>query len=274
MARKHSRLFRETALNVARVQESAAALVQHAELRSAVEGVFKNYFADMPRNAPVSRADARGAARAVRGAAPAIDATSASLKRAMRLGGVSMQQLANGHYISVGKQVQPIGSAPYTARPKKAIPLINRMRYTGYGNQYAADVRKSLVRQLSLAATRGETPNQALARMAGAKYRTRLRRAATMEEKIALAARAVTEKFARRAELIVRNEMFATYNAVAERAISSTGSRRLWVAALDYRICAICRLMDGKTVAADESFLYGEPPIHVNCRCIVVPAPV
>ncbi len=41
-----------------------------------------------------------------------------------------------------------------------------------------------------------------------------------------------------------------------------------WVAQLDFKTCLICRKNNGKIYDINE-FVYLEPPIHPNCRCII-----
>jgi hypothetical protein len=44
-----------------------------------------------------------------------------------------------------------------------------------------------------------------------------------------------------------------------------------WVAVLDPRTCPICRPLDGTVAAEPQLFPRGAPPLHPNCRCVVIP---
>ncbi len=41
-----------------------------------------------------------------------------------------------------------------------------------------------------------------------------------------------------------------------------------WVAQLDFKTCLICKENHGKIYDINE-FVYPEPPIHPNCRCVI-----
>lgn len=44
-----------------------------------------------------------------------------------------------------------------------------------------------------------------------------------------------------------------------------------WIAVLDPKTCPICRPLDGTKAFSPESFPRGAPPLHPNCRCVVIP---
>lgn len=73
-----------------------------------------------------------------------------------------------------------------------------------------------------------------------------------------------------RAEMIARTEVaraqtVATLDTYRE---NNMGGRR-WLAASDAE--ADCAGLNGTTVAMDDEFPGGDPPLHPNCRCAIVP---
>lgn len=98
-----------------------------------------------------------------------------------------------------------------------------------------------------------------------------------------------------RREMIVRTESIRMYNAGSEQIFQKWGvTQKQWWAKYDERLCLYCEKMHGKTLAvggnwfnAGESlsvdndgkqsvmnFNYGAvgyPPLHVNCRCALLP---
>jgi hypothetical protein len=75
----------------------------------------------------------------------------------------------------------------------------------------------------------------------------------------------------------------ALLNAVKQGWLPS-GTRKVWVTAVDERVCPVCKPMDSVAVALDEPFhVRGHkgvlsrdlklwvPPAHPNCRCRIVP---
>jgi len=45
----------------------------------------------------------------------------------------------------------------------------------------------------------------------------------------------------------------------------------VWSAVLDGRVCPECAALDGMSVRVPKSFPSGPPPLHPQCRCVVVP---
>lgn len=44
-----------------------------------------------------------------------------------------------------------------------------------------------------------------------------------------------------------------------------------WVAVLDPKTCPVCRPLDGEVASSPRMFPRGAPPLHPNCRCVVIP---
>jgi len=82
-------------------------------------------------------------------------------------------------------------------------------------------------------------------------------------------------------ERLVRTEMQNAYNAQHLDAIEQLNDdlpegdvpfRKRWDASADFRLCALCRELDGVVVDEKAEFPGGvqHPPRHPNCRCVVV----
>jgi SPP1 gp7 family putative phage head morphogenesis protein len=79
------------------------------------------------------------------------------------------------------------------------------------------------------------------------------------------------EVTARNAEAIVRTAVQHTSSVARGKTFdrnSDIVEKVQWVATLDKRTCPRCGGLDGLTFPADRG---PRPPIHINCRCIVVP---
>ena len=80
-----------------------------------------------------------------------------------------------------------------------------------------------------------------------------------------------------RAEIISRTETSRASNEAAIEAYEQSGvvKEKEWLTAPD--CCDICAELDGEVVALEDTFFdddYGDgmsPPLHVNCRCSVIP---
>ena len=82
----------------------------------------------------------------------------------------------------------------------------------------------------------------------------------------------------KRSEMIVKNEIANVVGATTHDVYQNSGVTQLkWVTSLDERVCPICSPLDGKIVNINGTYVGGEgaqakyPPIHINCRCFVVP---
>jgi len=81
-----------------------------------------------------------------------------------------------------------------------------------------------------------------------------------------------------RAQTIARTEMLRASNEAqheAWKAAARAGELdtktllRRWIATEDDRTDEICANLDGTEIAFDDSFSYGEPPVHPRCRCSI-----
>lgn len=91
-----------------------------------------------------------------------------------------------------------------------------------------------------------------------------------------------------RAERIARSETIRTANASSVTAWQQSGvvSGKEWYTSKDERVCEYCSAMDGKTIELDNTFAekgskvldlelnyrsITEPPLHSQCRCVLLP---
>lgn len=96
-----------------------------------------------------------------------------------------------------------------------------------------------------------------------------------------------------RSEMIARTETIKATNWGTERAYKESGvvKGKIWLTAMDERVCEFCGPMDGKEVSLDKSFfdkgdtaqgreggklnldydIVSHPPLHPNCRCTIIP---
>jgi len=94
----------------------------------------------------------------------------------------------------------------------------------------------------------------------------------------ALAERYGRTQLASRASAIARTESMRAANAgqqaaweqgVADGYIPVGGVRRRFITAADELVCPICQPVDGVLATIEGDFPAGDPPLHVNCRCVV-----
>ena len=95
-----------------------------------------------------------------------------------------------------------------------------------------------------------------------------------------------SEKY--RAERIARSETIRTSNNALQEAWIQSGvvEKKEWYTAMDERTCPYCKQMDGKIIDLKDSFFkkgdtfidlkldyreIKEPPLHANCRCVLLP---
>lgn len=121
---------------------------------------------------------------------------------------------------------------------------------------------------LGLALARGDSQ--------GAVLRTLARRGA-QEPGANAAAAQVVRAWRSRTERIATTEVYRAHNqataeAIAQAAQQIPGLRKTWDATEDKRLCPRCAALDGVTVGALEDFPGAGkcPPLHPNCRCVVV----
>lgn len=155
-------------------------------------------------------------------------------------------------------------------------------RYRTSAARYATNIRADIRRTLSLAVLRKETFHQTTSRLVKTGGPRGLVALRGIVGEPGAYAEWISEGLFRRyrywAERIVRTELIHAYNAQHEAGIREAHDqdptyRKRWDAALDRRVCAICRGLDGQIVGVDEAFSGGvrHAPAHPNCRCTVVP---
>ena len=107
----------------------------------------------------------------------------------------------------------------------------------------------------------------------------------------------MTDFDAARAEMIARTEVITTQNMASVEAWKESGvvTEKIWFTAEDERTCPFCDELHGKTISVERNFVdkggsvdavdaddedvsydtdyraIGEPALHPNCRCVVLP---
>lgn len=81
----------------------------------------------------------------------------------------------------------------------------------------------------------------------------------------------------RRAEILARTEIIRAHHAATVQeyrnwAVAGVKVKAEWTTAGDSRVCARCAALEGKIYTLDE--IQNMIPLHPNCRCIALPAPV
>ena len=145
-------------------------------------------------------------------------------------------------------------------------------RFKGSAARYAGGLFQDIKRQLAIGMLRGETFGEMttrLARTAG----LRNPRGAGPDE----AAAGLFKKYRGWANRLVRTEVIGAYNDQFHQALKELneddgGYKMQWNAALDRRVCGICKDLDGQVAKLNEPFRggYWRPPAHPNCRCALV----
>jgi SPP1 gp7 family putative phage head morphogenesis protein len=173
--------------------------------------------------------------------------------------------------------VQIQEAAVIAAGAKALIP-----RFTSSAARYSANVQADIKREIAIAFLRNETFDQMTARLVahgGPKGLVALRGVAgTPGTKVELITEGLFKRYRYWAERIVRTEANNAYNVVHKRGIAEAAEddpdiKERWDAASDWRVCIICRDLDGKIVDVGGVFPggYSHPPAHPHDRCTVVP---
>lgn len=197
---------------------------------------------------------------------------SASALRAAKLAQTHLQREVAFFSVRFGGSLNPT-------------PLLEAAKVVDHAllDEFDASIRKwgprtikNIRKRLAISLAKKETVEQMQRRLVGrsAKYLTPL---ATQAQKAKVVSRVLWSQAEVDARRIVRTEVINAYNSTKldmldelRREDKKWGKR--WDAALDYRICARCRALDGIVVPANEKFPTGvsAPPLHPNCRCAVV----
>lgn len=144
--------------------------------------------------------------------------------------------------------------------------------------KWETDNLRRLRRQLSIGLVKGENFDQLTNRLLGRGFTKKFSEFAAPADKAAGIAQTFFKGSEAEARRVVRTEVIQAYNEIKDEAIvnlaAETGIKfkRKWSAALDRRVCPLCRDLDGKTADLDKEFPggYTAPPAHPNCRCALV----
>lgn len=100
----------------------------------------------------------------------------------------------------------------------------------------------------------------------------------TIEETIQYVLEKQREIIKNRSKIIAENEVAQVAGATQNEVYRKSGVMVLkWVTAQDERVCPICQPLDQKVININGTWVGGKgtigkyPPLHINCRCFVVP---
>lgn len=100
----------------------------------------------------------------------------------------------------------------------------------------------------------------------------------TIQETIDYVLEKQREMIKNRSQLIAENEVANVAGATQNEVYRKSGVLVLkWVTSQDERVCPICQPLNGKVINVNGNWVGGKgivgkyPPIHINCRCFVIP---
>lgn len=154
-------------------------------------------------------------------------------------------------------------------------------RYKTSAARYAGQIGDDIRRQLAIGLVRGETVDQMVRRLAahgGPKGLVFVRgKEGDPKARAEMISEGLFKRYRSWAERLVRTETVNAYNEAAligmdQLEKDDPGYFKRWDAAVDGRLCILCRYFDDLVVPLHERFPLGfdKPPRHPNCRCAVV----
>ena len=166
----------------------------------------------------------------------------------------------------------------------EAIPLIPASktaskllldRFDAAARNWSVGAKDEIRKTITVGLLKGESVDK-MARRIGAKA-AGIEGATAEAQGVALAS-AIGRKQMYRATRVVRTEVLNAYNehaidSIRQVAEDDRAIRKRWDAALDYRVCPLCRELHGSIATPGGMFPGGGghgPPRHPQCRCTVV----
>lgn len=146
--------------------------------------------------------------------------------------------------------------------------LIAGTKYTIKNSQYIRDRVNNLFPQLNT--TTAKQISEELENARGGFL--------TIEETIQYVLEKQREMIKNRSQIIAENEVAQVAGATQNEVYRKSGVTVLkWVTSRDERVCPICQPLDNKVININGTWVGGKgiigkyPPLHINCRCFVVP---
>lgn len=229
----------------------------------------------------------RNALVQVRGAMEKVGKMEPELIAQLKAGGETAGRTALGHLqkelayfaLHFGSSISPIPLLTSAIVVKGEKAMIPRFRTSAA--RYVSNIQKDIRHQLAVGLVRKENFRELthrLVRLGGPRGIVALRGIAgepgALVENIA---EGLFRRYRHWGERIVRTECIAAYGEVAQLGQEECvridpKSMKRWIAAIDGRVCIICRELDGVTVDVDASFpaMDKQPPAHPRCRCCSV----
>jgi SPP1 gp7 family putative phage head morphogenesis protein len=160
----------------------------------------------------------------------------------------------------------------------------DRLLYRKHQNsaaRYAGQIGDDIRQQLAVGMVRGETIDQMVKRLqkdGGPKGLVYTRgREGSPGARAEYIAEGLFKRYRYWGERLARTETVNAYNEAAligmdELEEDDPGYYKRWDAAIDGRLCKLCRAFDDRVVPLHKAFPLGfqKPPRHPNCRCAVV----
>lgn len=223
----------------------------------------------------------RGALEHIRGP------VAEGLASVLRHGGVMAAALATKHLLAeVGRFSLLFEGASRPVALETAAVLAEGKnlvfkRFTSSASRYAGQVGEDIRKQLAIGVVKGETVDQLttrLAKLGGPKGIVWTKGVpGDPGAKAELIAEGLFKRYRNSAERLVVTETVNAYNSFATTGIGELekedpGYFKRWDAAIDKKLCFLCREYDDQTVPLDKNFRHGvkHPPLHPRCRCAVV----
>jgi len=257
-----------------------------AVLRAArfeLERDLRRYFAGVDPASEFTATQWRNALVQIRGALQAIGEIEPTLVQVLRKGADQAGALAVRH---VQRELREFANLyGHEIKPIPLLPAANLIidngartlmqRIPRSAARYVGKVGTNIRFELAKGLVRGENMQQLVKRLVGPGSRLKLGRINSLPDAAGLISNRLFNKYTNWAATLVRTEVLNAYNLVADASIDEAHSidpriERRWNAANDARMCPTCGQLDHIVAGVGETFPYGDPPIHPNCRCVVV----
>lgn len=213
--------------------------------------------------------------------------TAPELADTLRVSGHTAGALAASHLASEVAMFSSIFEGtvrPIALEASSVIAKGDRLLWPRFKNsavRYAGQVKDDIRRQLAIGLIKGETVDQMterLGKLGGPSGHVFTRgRAGDPKARAEYISEGLFKRYRYWAERLVRTETVNAYNEAAligmdELEKDDPGYFKRWDAAIDRRVCILCRSFDDLVVPLHGKFPldFDKPPRHPNCRCACV----
>lgn len=213
--------------------------------------------------------------------------TGPDFEETIKLGTIRAGRLAAAHVVSEVEKFSSIyeGTVRPVALEAMAVLAEGKKtlwpRHKNSAARYAGDVGRDIRKQLGIGVIKGETIDQLtnrLSRHGGPRGVVYTRgREGSPNARAEMISEGLFKRYRYWGERLARTELVNAYNECAligmdELEADDPGYFKRWDAAIDGRLCLLCREFDDLVVPLNKSFPGGfdKPPRHPNCRCACV----